>query len=68
VIHADLADPRRAAGRPDVLEELGVDGVSAQTLTFTAAGLPPGFSIASNGTISGTGSTLWDLHGDRDRD
>src|SRR6202012_325049 len=35
-----------------------VDSNSAQTLTFTATGLPPGFSIASNGTISGTGSTL----------
>ncbi|WP_307846183.1 glycoside hydrolase family 3 C-terminal domain-containing protein [Actinospica durhamensis] len=34
------------------------DSNSAQTLTFTATGLPPGTSIASNGTISGTGSTL----------
>ncbi len=29
-----------------------------QTLTFTATGLPPGITIASNGTISGSGSTL----------
>jgi beta-glucosidase len=36
----------------------GVDSNSAQTLTFTATGLPPGFSIASNGTISGTGTAL----------
>ncbi len=35
-----------------------VDSNSAQTLTFTATGLPPGISIASNGTISGSGSTL----------
>jgi beta-glucosidase len=35
-----------------------VDSNSAQTLTFTATGLPPGTSIASNGTISGSGSTL----------
>jgi beta-glucosidase-like glycosyl hydrolase len=35
-----------------------VDSNSAQTLAFTATGLPPGISIASNGTISGTGSTL----------
>jgi beta-glucosidase len=35
-----------------------VDSNSAQTLTFTATGLPPGISIASNGTISGTGTTL----------
>ena len=34
------------------------DSNSAQTLTFTATGLPPGTSIASNGTISGTGTTL----------
>jgi beta-glucosidase-like glycosyl hydrolase len=34
------------------------DSNSSQTLTFTASGLPPGISIASNGTISGTGSTL----------
>jgi beta-glucosidase-like glycosyl hydrolase len=34
------------------------DSSSSQTLTFTATGLPPGISIASNGTISGTGSTL----------
>ena len=35
-----------------------VDSNSSQNLTFTATGLPPGTSIASNGTISGTGSTL----------
>ena len=35
-----------------------VDSNPAQTLTFTATGLPPGFSIASNGTISGTGTAL----------
>jgi hypothetical protein len=35
-----------------------VDSNTAQTLTFTATGLPPGISIASNGTISGTGTTL----------
>ncbi|HEY1486279.1 MAG TPA: glycoside hydrolase family 3 C-terminal domain-containing protein, partial [Micromonosporaceae bacterium] len=38
-----------------------VDSDPSQALTFTATGLPPGISIASNGTISGTGSTLgWD--------
>src|ERR1700761_6733298 len=36
----------------------GEDSNPAQTLTFTATGLPPGTSIASNGTISGAGSTL----------
>jgi beta-glucosidase len=36
----------------------GVDSNSSQTLTYTASGLPPGISIASNGTISGTASTL----------
>ncbi|MDX6340981.1 MAG: beta-glucosidase [Trebonia sp.] len=35
-----------------------VDSNASQTLTFTATGLPPGITIASNGTISGTGSTL----------
>jgi beta-glucosidase-like glycosyl hydrolase len=35
-----------------------VDSNSAQTLTYTATGLPPGISIASNGTFSGSGSTL----------
>jgi beta-glucosidase len=35
-----------------------VDSNAAQTLTFTATGLPPGISIASNGTISGSGTTL----------
>jgi beta-glucosidase len=34
-----------------------VDSDASQTLTFTASGLPPGFTIASNGTVSGTGST-----------
>jgi beta-glucosidase len=36
----------------------GVDSNSAQTLTYTATGLPAGISIASNGTISGTATTL----------
>jgi hypothetical protein len=35
-----------------------VDSNTAQTLTYTATGLPPGTSIASNGTISGSGTTL----------
>jgi len=35
-----------------------VDSNSAQTLTYTATGLPPGVAIAANGTISGTGTTL----------
>jgi beta-glucosidase len=35
-----------------------VDSNPAQTPTFTATGLPPGFTIASNGTLSGTGTTL----------
>ena len=34
------------------------DSNPAQTLTFTATGLPPGITIASNGTISGSASTL----------
>ena len=34
------------------------DSNTSQTLTFTATGLPPGITIASNGTISGSGSTL----------
>jgi beta-glucosidase-like glycosyl hydrolase len=34
------------------------DSDSAQTQTFTATGLPPGITIASNGTISGSGNTL----------
>jgi beta-glucosidase-like glycosyl hydrolase len=34
------------------------DSNPSQTLTFTAAGLPPGITIASNGTLSGSGSTL----------
>jgi beta-glucosidase len=35
-----------------------VDSNASQTLTFTATGLPPGTSIASNGTISGSGTSL----------
>ena len=35
-----------------------VDSNASQTLTYTATGLPAGISIASNGTISGSGSTL----------
>jgi beta-glucosidase len=35
-----------------------VDSNASQTLTYTATGLPPGITIASNGTISGTGTTL----------
>jgi beta-glucosidase len=34
------------------------DSNSSQTPTFTATGLPPGITIASNGTISGSSSTL----------
>jgi hypothetical protein len=34
------------------------DSNPSQTLTFTATGLPPGITIASNGTISGSGSSL----------
>ncbi len=34
------------------------DSNPSQTLTYTATGLPPGISIASNGTISGAGTTL----------
>ncbi|HEX3489391.1 MAG TPA: glycoside hydrolase family 3 C-terminal domain-containing protein, partial [Streptosporangiaceae bacterium] len=34
------------------------DSNPSQTLTFTATGLPPGVTIASNGTISGSASTL----------
>ena len=34
-----------------------VDSSASQALTFTATGLPPGITIASNGTISGSGST-----------
>src|SRR6202042_3133768 len=33
------------------------DSNSSQTPTFTATGLPPGITIAANGTISGSGST-----------
>jgi beta-glucosidase len=35
-----------------------VDSNPSQTLTFTATGLPPGITIAANGTLSGTGTTL----------
>jgi beta-glucosidase len=35
-----------------------VDSNSAASLTFTASGLPSGISIAGNGTISGSSSTL----------
>ncbi len=35
-----------------------VDSDPSQALTFTATGLPPGITIAPNGTISGTGTTL----------
>ena len=35
-----------------------VDSSASQTLTYTATGLPPGITIASNGTISGTGAAL----------
>jgi len=35
-----------------------VDSNTSQTPTFTATGLPPGITIAANGTISGTGTTL----------
>ena len=34
------------------------DSSASPTLTFTATGLPPGITIAANGTISGSGSTL----------
>ncbi|WP_052070283.1 glycoside hydrolase family 3 C-terminal domain-containing protein [Streptacidiphilus albus] len=34
------------------------DSDSSQSLAFTATGLPPGITIASNGTVSGSGSTL----------
>jgi beta-glucosidase len=35
-----------------------VDSNASQALTFTATGLPPGITIASNGTISGSSSTI----------
>jgi beta-glucosidase len=35
-----------------------VDSNASQALTFTATGLPAGIKIASNGTISGSGSKL----------
>jgi hypothetical protein len=34
------------------------DSDPSRALTFTATGLPPGITIAANGTISGSGSTL----------
>jgi beta-glucosidase len=34
------------------------DSDTSQGLTFTATGLPPGITIASNGAVSGTGSAL----------
>ena len=35
-----------------------MDSNAAASLTFTATGLPPGITIASNGAISGSSSTL----------
>ncbi|MFC1443599.1 glycoside hydrolase family 3 C-terminal domain-containing protein [Streptacidiphilus sp. N1-10] len=35
-----------------------VDSNASAALTFTATGLPPGITIASNGTVSGSSSTL----------
>ncbi|MBS2964372.1 glycoside hydrolase family 3 C-terminal domain-containing protein, partial [Actinocrinis puniceicyclus] len=35
-----------------------VDSNTSQTLTYSATGLPPGITIASIGTFSGSGSTL----------
>jgi beta-glucosidase len=35
-----------------------VDSAGGQNLTFTATGLPPGITIASNGTVSGSSNTL----------
>jgi beta-glucosidase len=35
-----------------------VDSNTSQTLTYTATGLPPGLTIASNGTISGSSGML----------
>jgi len=35
-----------------------VDSNTTQALTFTATGLPPGTTIATNGTITGSGTTL----------
>ncbi|GIH20035.1 discoidin domain-containing protein [Rugosimonospora africana] len=35
-----------------------VDSNKSETLTFTATGLPPGITIAANGTVSGTGTAL----------
>jgi hypothetical protein len=34
------------------------DSDPSRALTFTATGLPPGITIAANGTISGSGRTL----------
>jgi beta-glucosidase len=35
-----------------------VDSNTGQDLTFTASGLPPGITIAANGTISGSSTAL----------
>jgi hypothetical protein len=34
-----------------------VDSNSSQTLTYTATGLPPGITLGSSGTFSGSGTT-----------
>jgi beta-glucosidase len=34
-----------------------VDSDASQALTFSATGLPPGVTIASNGKLSGSGTT-----------
>jgi hypothetical protein len=39
------------------LQALATDSASGQSLTYTAAGLPPGLSISSAGLISGTPTT-----------
>jgi beta-glucosidase len=44
-------------GEPVSFPMQAVDSNSDQTLTYTATGLPPGISIASNGTFSGSGTT-----------
>ncbi|HEY4018140.1 MAG TPA: glycoside hydrolase family 3 C-terminal domain-containing protein [Pseudonocardiaceae bacterium] len=36
----------------------GIDSDTSQNLTFTASGLPPGITIAPNGAMSGSSSTL----------
>jgi beta-glucosidase len=45
-------------GAPVSFAMEAVDSNASQALTFTATGLPPGIKIASNGTISGSGSKL----------